>query len=288
MFKRFLVFVLVAGLVFPYSAFSAVIGEFAVVTGDVTVTREGQTLKPKVKDNIQTGDFIATGKNSNARIVLTDATAMAIGPNSKMEMKQFTVQDGKTTGLFSLHAGLVQTNIGKALNPGSKFEIHTPNAIVGAKGTAWLTLVELAVQSVPQSSFYSLSQSIIVASTAFPAQAATVVAGNFTVVAGAHFPTAVGAFLSPTLAGLTAQLGASAIPGIAAAGAAGAAGAGAGFGAAGAGAAGAAAGSLTLAGMGVGTLSIGALAVAGLVAGVLSATGGNRSTPTHTTPAHHQ
>lgn len=293
MIKRFLVFVLVAALVFPYSAFSGVIGEFALVNGDVTVTREGQAIKPKVKDTVQTNDVISTGKNSSARVVLTDDTAMALGSGTKLEMKQFAVQGGRTTGLFSLPVGLVQTNIVKALSPGSKFEIHTPNAIVSAKGTAWLSLVELAAQGVSQSSFYGLQQSISVANAALSSQTVTVVAGNFSVVAGATLPSAAAPFSTAVVAGLTSQLGASAIPGIAgvgsapfAGGTAGAAATGAGTASA-AGAAGTAAGGLSVAGIGVGTVAtVGAVAAAAIGVAVAT-TGKTDPTPTHTTPTHH-
>ena len=317
MIKRVVVLLLTIGLVFPFPIFSAMIGEFAVVNGDVTVKRAGKIIKPKVKDKVETLDFIQTGKNSNARVVLSDATAMALGPNSRLEMKQFTIQGGKTTGLFSVPVGLVQTNVAKALGPGSKFEIQTPTAIAGVRGTAWLTLVELAVQTVPQSSFYSLSQAISVASTAFPGQVATVVAGNFTVVAAGALPTAAAAFSTATVASLTATLGSAAIPGVGAAGAAGAAGTSAATGSttatgatatgtaagstgaatgtataagttAGAAGAGTAAGTATIAGVGVGTVAVTAVAAAVVVAAVVTSSSKTETPATHsTTTSHH-
>jgi len=306
MIKRIVVLLLTIGLVFPFPIFSAIIGEFAVVTGDVTVKRAGKIIKPKAKDKVETLDFIQTGKNSNARVVLSDATAMALGPNSRLEMKQFTVQGGKTTGLFSVPEGLIQTNVAKALGPGSKFEIQTPTAIAGVRGTAWLTLVELAAQSAAKSSFYALEQSVFVLSPAFPTQVATVVAGNFSVVVAGAAPTAVGAFSASVVTGLTAALGPSAIPGIAGAAGAGAAGA-TGTGAAGttatgtaatgtataagtAGAAGAgtAAGTATIAGVGVGTVAVGTVAAAVVVAAVVTSSSKTDTTTTHsTTSSHH-
>jgi len=227
MIKRVVIILLTVGLIFPFPIFSAMIGEFAVVNGNVTVKRAGKIITPKVKDKVETLDFIQTGKNSNARVVLTDATAMALGPNSRLEMKQFTVQGGKTTGLFSVPVGLVQTNVAKALGPGSKFEIQTPTAIAGVRGTAWITLVQAVAQAGAagsQSTFYALSQSIFVLNPALPAQVATIAAGNFTVVAAGVAPTVAAAFAPAVVTGLTTQLGAAAIPGVSAAGATGAAG----------------------------------------------------------------
>ncbi len=290
MIKKLAVFFLVVSLVLPLPLFAAVIGEFAVVTGDVTVTRAGKTLKPKVKDKVETLDLIQTGKNSNARVVLTDATAMALGPNTKLEMKQFDIQGKKTTGLFSVPTGLVQTNVVKALGPGSKFEIQTPTAIAGVRGTAWLTVVEAFAQAGvvgTKSTFYGLSQSIFVLNPALPAQIATVAAGNFTVVAAGVAPTAVAAFAPATVAGLTAQLGAAAIPGVAgAAGAVGGAAAGTTGAATGAGTA---AGTATVAGVGTGTIAAGAVAAAAVVAAVAASTSKSDTNPTtsHHTTAHH-
>jgi len=302
MVKRVVIILLTIGLVFPFPLFSAMIGEFAVVNGDVTVKRAGKIIKPKVKDKVETLDFIQTGKNSNARVILSDATAMALGPNSRLEMKQFTVQGGKTTGLFSVPAGLVQTNVVKALGSGSRFEIQTPTSIAGVRGTAWITLVEAFAQAGvvgTKSTFYGLSQSIFVLNPALPAQIVTVAAGNFTVVAVGVAPTVAAAFAPATVAGLTAQLGAAAIPGVGATGAAGAAGASAGAttttgatatGTAGAAGAGTAAGSATVAGVGVGTVVAGTVAAAVAVAAVLTSSSkedNNGSTTSHHGSSNH-
>ncbi len=289
MIRKVVVFLLIFSLVLPVPLFAAVIGEFAVVSGDVTVTRAGKAIKPKVKDKVESRDLIQTGKNSNARVVLTDASAMALGPNTKLEMKQFDIQGKKTTGLFYVPTGLVQTNVAKALGPGSRFEMQTPNAIAGVRGTAWLTLVQIATNNILQSTVYGLQQAVAVANAALPAQAVTVVAGNFTVVAGATLPTAVAAFAPATVAGLTSTLGVSAIPGVAAgaAGAAGATGAAAGTTGAATGV-GTAAGTATVAGVGTGTIAAGVVAAAAVVAAVAASTSKSDTTPTHTsTTTHH-
>jgi len=280
MIRKLIVLSLIVSLVLPIPLFAAVIGEFAVVTGDVTVTRAGKVIKPQAKDKVETLDLIQTGKNSNARVVLTDASAMALGPNTKLEMKQFNIQGKKTTGLFYVPMGLVQTNVAKALGPGSKFEMQTPTAIAGVRGTAWLTLVEAMVQAGvvgTKSTFYGLAQAISVFNTALPAQVVTVSAGNFTVVAAGVAPTAATAFAPATVAGLTSTLGASAIPGVAAGAAAGT------VGAAGAGAA---AGSATIAGVGAGTIAAGVVAAAAVVAAVAASTSKTDSTPATTTTHH--
>jgi hypothetical protein len=280
MIRKLVVLSLIVSLVLPIPLFAAVIGEFAVVTGDVTVTRAGKVIKPQAKDKVETLDLIQTGKNSNARVVLTDASAMALGPNTKLEMKQFNIQGKKTTGLFYVPMGLVQTNVAKALGPGSKFEMQTPTAIAGVRGTAWLTLVEAMVQAGvvgTKSTFYGLAQAISVFNTALPAQVVTVSAGNFTVVTAGVAPTAAAAFAPATVAGLTSTLGASAIPGVAAGAAAGT------VGAAGAGAA---AGSATIAGVGAGTIAAGVVAAAAVVAAVAASTSKTDSTPATTTTHH--
>ena len=267
MIKHVVVLLLTIGLVFPFPVFSEVIGEFAVITGDVTVKRAGEIIKPQVKDKVETLDFVQTGKDSNARIVLSDDSTMALGPNSSLEMKQFTVQDGQTTGLFFVPEGLIHTNVAKALGPGSKFEIQTPTAIVGVKGTAWLTLVELAAQSAAKSSFYALEQSVFVLNPAFPTQVATIAAGNFSVVVAGAAPTAVGAFSASVVSSLTATLGSAAIPGLA--------------GVAGAGVAGAAAGTAATAGLTAGTVALGAALAAAAIVAVVNASSGTETTTTH-------
>ncbi|MDI9571013.1 MAG: FecR domain-containing protein [Pseudomonadota bacterium] len=240
-----------------------------------------------MKDKVETLDLIQTGKNSNARVVLTDASAMALGPNTKLEMKQFDIQGTKTTGLFYVPMGLVQTNIAKALGPGSKFEMQTPTAIAGVRGTAWITLVEPMLQAGvagSQSTFYGLAQTISVFNTALPTQVMTVAAGNFTVVAAGVAPTVAAAFVPATVAGLTSTLGAAAIPGVAAGVGAGAAA----VGTTGAVGAGTAAGTATVAGIGTGTIAAGVVAAAAVAAAVAATTSAKTdTTPAHTTTSRH-
>lgn len=285
------VFVILMALqiLFPAPLFADAIGKFTDMRGDVSLTRAKKTTTPKAGDVVQAKDIITTGDNARVKLLLSDDTLLSVGQNSNIEITEFLLDKNKRSGVVSLKAGAMHTQVEKFLTPGSKFEVHTPNAVAGARGTAWLTLVQIAAQNVAQSSIYALQQSVFVANAALPAQAVTVVAGNFTVVAGAALPTAAGAFSAATIAPIMGQMGV-AMPGLGAVGAPiGAAaqpGATSAAGAA-AGTAGTAAGTAAGAGIGVGTAAIGA-AVVGAALGVVGATAGSSdTTTTHTTTSHH-
>lgn len=203
--------------------------------------------------------------------MLTDDSLLSVGQNSNLEMTEYLLDKDKRSGVVFLKVGTLHTNVEKFLNPNSKFEVHTPTAVAGARGTAWLTLVELAVQSAAKSSFYALNQSIFVLSPAFPTQIATVAAGNFSVVAAGALPTAAAAFSPAVIQGVMGQLGVS-MP--------------AGAGGAGAGAAGAGSGTGVAGGIGAGTVAAVAGGAAAIGAGIAAATSSSSSSTTPTTHHH--
>jgi hypothetical protein len=288
---RCFIFFLALQILLPFPLFADVIGKFNEIKGNVSLFRGKKGLIPNVGDDVHTKDVITTGDKARAKLLLTDDSLLSVGQNSNLEMKEYLLDKDKRSGVVFLKIGTLHTNVEKFLNPNSKFEVHTPTAVAGARGTAWLTLVELAAQSAAKSSFYALSQSIFVLSPAFPAQVATVAAGNFTVVAAGALPTAAATFAPATIQGIMGQLGAT-MPGAGIGGGTGAAGAGAGSGAgtggagAGAAGAGAGAGAGVGAGVGAGTIAAGAVAAAGVAAGVAAVTSSSGGGTTPTTHHH--
>lgn len=284
--RFFLVFFIALQIAFPLPVFADTIGKFADIRGDVGLERAKTQLKPNVDDPVQTKDSVATGKLSRARLLLADDSLLNIGHNSKVEITEFLLEKNKRKGIVSIKTGALHTKVEKFLDPNSKFEVHTPTAVAGARGTEWLTVVT----ENPGTSIYAISQSVSVFNPAFPAQVVTVNAGNFTTVLAGAIPTAPVPFSAAALQGIMNQWNLVAVqPGAAGAGVGagtGETGAGAGAGAgtgAGAGA-GAAAGTGVAAGIGAGTIAAGVVGTAAIAAGVSAATG---SSGGNVPAAHH-
>lgn len=269
-------------MILPSSILAAAVGQFTSVIGQVTQTRAGVAIKPAVKAAVETTDLIATGDKSTASIFFTDESALTLAPNSKLEVKELSIKDNTRKGLFSLSMGKLTANVRKFVGGNNSFDVQTPNAVAGVRGTGF----EVVFAMVPQMmtnvtcTVGAMSVSSISATGAIISTTA-IVAGQTAVV------TSTGIVVSAA----TGAAGASG----AAAGASGASGAGAGAGAGtagaasgAAGAAGAAAGATAAAGVTVGTVAIGTAVAAAAVAAAVATTGGETtSTHHHTTTTHH-
>jgi hypothetical protein len=267
---RFLVLFLALQILLPFPLFADTIGKFNEIKGAVSLSRAKIDLKPNVGDDIQTKDMVATGDNSRAKLLLTDDSMLSIGKNSNLEITEFLLDKNKRTSVISLKAGSMHTKVEKFLDPNSKFEVHTPTAVAGARGTAWLTVLEV-INNVAQSSIYALEQAVAVFNPALPTQVVTVTAGNFTTVVAGLAPTIPAAFAPAVIQGVMGELNA-AMPGAGA----------------GAGASGAGAGAATAGGIGAGTIAAGIVGAAAIAAGVAAASSSSSSsTTTHTTTSHH-
>jgi hypothetical protein len=268
-------------ILLPFQLFADTIGRFNELRGNVSLSRAKTILKPDAGDNIQTKDVVSTGDKSRAKLLLADDSLLSMGQNSKLEITEFLLDKNRRTSIISLRAGAVHAKVEKFLDPNSKFEVHTPTAITGARGTAWLTVIEF-INGIEQVTVYALDQAIVVFNPALPTQIVIVPAGfSSTIVAGLA-PTVPVAFTPEAIQGIMNQLGAQMPAGTGAgAGAGGTSGTGAGATGAGAGAG---AGAGVVSGTAVGITVVGATVAAGIAAASSSTSG---STTAHTATSHH-
>lgn len=260
---RFIVLFLSLTILFSFPLFADVIGEFKDIRGNVSLNRSKTIIKPSVGDNIQSKDMVATGDKSRAKLLLSDESLLSVGQNSNLEITEYLLDKSRRTSIISLKTGSLHSKVEKFLEPDSKFEVHTPTAIAGARGTAWLTVIE-TINNVIQSTVYAMEQSVAVFNPAFPSQIVTVAAGNFTTVAAGLAPTIPAAFAPAAVQGFMGQIGFSMPAG-----------------------AGAGAGIATAGGIGAGTIAAAVVGTAVVAAGIASASSSSDSGPTTTTTTHH-
>ncbi|MEN6638161.1 MAG: FecR domain-containing protein [Smithella sp.] len=272
--KKFVAFVLVLQMLMPYPVYAAAVGRFTSVVGNVIQTRAGKAIKPVVNSPIDAKDIIATGNKSSATMVFVDDSTIALSQNSRMEVKDFAVKGKTRKGIFSMSIGKLVANVTKFIGGSNAFEVHSPTAVCGVRGTGFEFIVAgvgAQLTTTVTCTTGALSVSSITAAGVVTS-AATIVAGQTAII------TSTGITISA--AGAVAGAGTVST---------GAAGAGAGgAGTAGAGAAGAAAGTATVAGVGAGTIAAATAVVAVGAAAVVAATGSKSdTTPVHVTPVHH-
>lgn len=262
---RFLALVFIAHLVFPLSILADTVGTFRDVQGTVLLARSKVDISPKTGDDVQLNDFVSTREKSRTKLALTDETVLTLGQNSRLEITSYLVSREKKAGIISLKSGALHSYIQKKID--SSFEVHTPNSVTGARGTAWVTVAQI-VNGMAETDVYVLEGTVTVFNTAIPGQAVTLAAGQSTTVIGFAAPAVPAAFQPAVIQGIMGNLGMSAE------------------------AAGAAAGSAITAGTAAGTVpvavGIGAAIAGGVVAvGGSTGSGGSGITPTHTTTSHH-
>src|SRR3989338_2739367 len=132
----------------------AVPADLPVIThleGSVLVKSEAAGLEnPAVRGMIlQQGSVIITSDQSYCDIAFDKEhkNIVSVGPNSKLTI-------GKDLAAVNLSKGRVFSRL-KNLPPGSKFEVVTPQAITGARGTAWESIVDnLATFNVKENTIY--------------------------------------------------------------------------------------------------------------------------------------
>jgi hypothetical protein len=135
--RRFLSFLLVLQLIIPYPTFAAAIGEFTSVVGEVTQTRVKEVIRPVAKSPIEMKDLIVTDQASSAMMVLSDDSTIKLEQNSKLEIKEFLFKEKSRTGIFSLAIGKVTVAVNKFIGGDNVFEVRSPTAAVGVRGTGF-------------------------------------------------------------------------------------------------------------------------------------------------------
>ncbi len=116
-------------------------GMFMVVKGDVKVSGSGGgAVVAKVGTKVNQGDQIITGLDSRAKIVMSDRNIINVSPNTKVIIEEY-VNDAKSKNVkLGLLEGKIRTNVEQKYdNDKNKFEIRTPTAVAGVRGTQFIT-----------------------------------------------------------------------------------------------------------------------------------------------------
>jgi len=132
---------LVFSLIFPLHILAAPIGYFAMIKGDVKVKRADQTLMPTVKAPIEPKDLVITGGDGKAKLIFNDDSSMFLSPNTRLEVQDFVIKEGKRNGSFFIHVGKIIAEVTKFIGGDSSFTVNSPTATVGVRGTGFEVVV---------------------------------------------------------------------------------------------------------------------------------------------------
>ncbi len=127
-------------------------GVLRVVKGDVQVksAKTGQTVKARLGEQVYPQDVIITGKEARAKIVMVDNNEINISPESQIEIQHYEYDPnaGKKDVLLNVLYGKVRSKVEQKYDgKTTKFQVKTPSAVAGVRGTDFMTNYDKASNS---------------------------------------------------------------------------------------------------------------------------------------------
>ena len=94
-------------------------------------TKNDQTTK--AKDELDWNDLLKTAASGRLRAGLDDGSILSVGSSSELRVLQHDAASQQSS--LELDAGRLRSKVVKITQPNGKFEVHTPNAVIGVIGT---------------------------------------------------------------------------------------------------------------------------------------------------------
>ncbi len=149
--KIILVLVIAAGLMFASCSKKGEVTEakkilkakVTLVMGNAYVLREDNPAKVALKmgDILKPSDVIITGKKGSVNIIIANVGVLKIKQNSNVSLKDLLVQEEGANARLKVTAGRVILGL-KKLQKKSSFEVETPTAVAGVRGTTFMVSVK--------------------------------------------------------------------------------------------------------------------------------------------------
>lgn len=116
-------------------------GLIMIVKGTVHIVKNSEApIEAKIGGKVYPLDTIITGKDSRAKIVMSDRNIINILPDTKLRIDQYVSSLKEKNVRLSLMQGKVRTNVEQKYDANNnKFEIKTPSAVAGVRGTQFIT-----------------------------------------------------------------------------------------------------------------------------------------------------
>ena len=169
------------------------VARFTRVQGRVNVLRGGAfpAVSVKVGDSVFVKDMVRTKSGASAELRFFDGTVLKIAQRSRVDISEYVLQNAKGTKVINLPRGRVEADVAPArlgrqvvaAPERNRFEIHTPNAVAGVRGTRFVVFVSENVTGV------LVTEGIVhVLNQAIPNVVIAVKAGQMTTVSSNQAP----------------------------------------------------------------------------------------------------
>ena len=144
--------IVIAGSILLFSAFflcssflsaeGKAVGKVVIMEGSAKIIRQGKTIPATLLSRIYPDDTIITRGGARMKILFVDGSVLTIGKRTKISIEKFLYdkKEKKREVSFNLTLGKVRAVLGKA-SKDSLYEIKTPTAVAGARGTDFIVWV---------------------------------------------------------------------------------------------------------------------------------------------------
>lgn len=175
----------------------AAAGSVTSVVGTASIQRAGKSLDATVGMPVQVGDQVVVSAGGKVTITLSDDSVLEVGASSTLVIdEQLLSQNGaRASTRVHLLAGILRS-VAKHGSGGSlpNFEVHTPNAIMAARGTTFDTQYTRGAQRAGYGAATEFTDERTLVGTVGVRNAA----GGAEVLITAGFQTTVAGELTPT------------------------------------------------------------------------------------------
>jgi len=115
-------------------------GTFMVVKGQVFLESQGKKVPARIGMKVHAKDKVIAGKNARAKIVMVDKNVLNISPDTTLLIETYkTGAADKSVSLNVLYGKVRATVNQKYDGDKHKFQVKTPSAVAGVRGTDFLT-----------------------------------------------------------------------------------------------------------------------------------------------------
>lgn len=135
----FVLLVSASGVLHAQSA-APVRGKIVYIEGDVRLQKAARAEEAAVLgQELDENDTLSTGPASQMRVRLYDQSVIRLGPNSRIQLARLAIEPYAVQKEISIRllAGKVWSHVSRLLSSQSRFEVVTPNAVAGVRGTSF-------------------------------------------------------------------------------------------------------------------------------------------------------
>lgn len=139
-----------AACLVPGAAGAEEVGNVASVRGSAEITRGGLATPAVVGAAVALGDELRTGTDGQLRVVFRDDSVLDLSEGSSLVVDEqvFDPGAGRFTSLLRLVSGKARALVGAYYGtPGASYEVQTPTAVAGVRGTSFLVAYDPAADA---------------------------------------------------------------------------------------------------------------------------------------------